>query len=206
MSNHRSIRPVERRALFRSPRMLRALTESLGLSVLVLLFFASGAEAACYMRLNMGALPLPHKIVDNSFHTTYGAGYKLTTHSACGWAVNWPIEIKVYVSGEWVKATKQATEIVNVAVSTPFFPGSPVAEYRGATTQTSCKYDPWQSFVARCPSWSGFWWFYGGTQGVSKQEKTKGGWNTSLIPWAGFDYRGPYPAIRAKLWFNPWYY
>ena len=40
MSNHRSMRPAERGALLALAPMLRALTESLGLSVLVLLFFA----------------------------------------------------------------------------------------------------------------------------------------------------------------------
>jgi hypothetical protein len=203
MTNHRSIRPAESCAVLKLAPTLRAFAESLG-SVLILLFFAGRADAACYLRLNMGALPLPTKVAENTFRTIYSAGYKLTVNSACGWPSNIPVEIAVHVDGVWTKAIGRATERVQVAASTPAVPGTPRASYEGTTTQRNCKYDPWVSFAARCPSWY-FWWLTGGMTGVGKWEKAEG-WNTSLIPWAGFDYRAPYPAIRAKMWSDPWYY
>jgi hypothetical protein len=204
MSNQRSMRPAGRGAFFKAAPRLPVFTERLGLSILVLLFFASRADAACYLRLNMGALPLPQKVAENSFRTIYRAQYKLTVNSACGWALGIPVQIAVQVDGVWTKAIGRATETVNVVASTPNVPGTAKARYEGITSQRNCKYDPWVSFAARCPSWF-LWWMIGGMAGVGKWEWANG-WNTSLIPWAGFDYRAPYPAIRAKMWHNPWYY
>jgi hypothetical protein len=39
---------------------------------------------------------------------------------------------------------------------------------------------------------------------VQKSESAVG-WHTSAVPWNGFDYAGPYPALRARIFAgNPW--
>jgi hypothetical protein len=206
MSNHQRIQLIRHRARLEPARKQRAFAISLGLSVLLLPLLASRADAACYMRLPMSMLEQPKIVINDSARTVYRTSLKETNihSSACTWAFGWPVSRSIEVLGEWNKATKTAKETVKVALSTPAFPNSPAAGYVGVTSQ-KCKADPWSVYNAGCPSWF-IWWLSGGQPGVSKQQKAAG-WNTSLIPWTTFDYRGPYPATRPLMgccWFEPW--
>jgi hypothetical protein len=192
--------------------MLRAFTKGIGLSVLVLLFFAGRADAACFLRLNIDALSFPHKTAELTSRITFygGASYTQTVGTACGLAFK-PVEVSVTVTGAWNKRKRIARETVIVTVTPPF--GQP-AKYTG-TTRVKCENDPWKNWVARCPNFVSAWSFLFGpypfwVAGISKEdmavEKLEAavGWNTGAIVWKGFDYAGPYPAIRAKIFSNPW--
>jgi hypothetical protein len=203
MSDHRSIVQVEWKTFF---NIVLTFAGSLGLAVLVLLFFAGGADAACYLKLDLPALSPPVVKHGYDLHwTTYSAGYKKNVFSACGMAFK-PYETAVQIKGTWNRITKTATERVAVRVSLPWLQDSPEATYTGITSQ-KCKRNPWTYYKAGCGSWVWAMAGYGWDVGVTKQEVKKG-WNTNEILFAGFDYGGPYPASRPNMgccWFEPWY-
>jgi hypothetical protein len=205
MSNHRSIRPAKRRAILKIAPIWRAFIRGLGLSILILSFCTGRADAACYLSGPEFGF-LNYRSTDDALRATYEFWYVRTIYPpVCQIAFNWSLQAAVVFRGVWDKANKTATESVNVLVHTPAFPQAPPATYVGSTSQ-KCQSDPWLVYKAGCSSWLPYSLGWGTNVGVSKQAKAQG-WNTSLIPLSGFDYRGPYPASRPAMWccfFNPW--
>jgi len=124
---------------------------------------------------------------------TYEAKYSETYFSpVCGMAFAHPIQTSLFIRGVWNRLTKTATE--SIAVKAKWL--NYTAIYEAKTTQ-KCSQNPWEVYATNCP-------FNGA--GVTKVQQSSG-W--SYTPWAGFNYRGPYPVLRLAMpccWFQPFGY
>jgi hypothetical protein len=133
-------------------------------------------------------LPYPTKH-DYADRTVYTSSLLRTIDAWCG-GVFAPRSLAVKVNGTWIKATKEAKEEVAVKVGSLVVGGMP-GRYLAITSQ-HCSSNPWSTFNAHC---DGYLWL--------QEQQVSEGWQ--YTPFAGIDYRGPYPAMRLKIFKNRFY-